>query len=346
MGTVLITGVRGLIGSALARWILEKEPDYRVVGVDNEFGGLEENIQMLLGPRFSYIPGDILDTAIMETVFEIYKPRFVYHFAAFAAEGLSCFVRKFTYENIVQGTSNIASLCVKYGVERIVYASSMAVYGEGSLPYQENQFPFPKDPYGIAKLAAEQEIRSLDQQFGLKYCIVRPHNVYGPGQNIFDPYRNVLGIWMYRALHHQPIQVYGDGKQMRSLTYIDDILEPLWDCRKYLYDQDQVYNLGDTPPLQLDMIAKLFRETLLKDGFEYVPEILHTKPRFEVRHAWPDGHKSIQRLGFKQTVSHAKGIELMWKWAKTLKDRPLQRIPEELLDTGQDRFYNFWKAES
>ena len=102
----------------------------------------------------------------------------------------------------------------------------MATYGNGNgeIPFTEETPQIPIDPYGVAKLACEMDIKIAGEQHRLDWCIIRPHNVYGDKQNIWDVYRNVLGIWMYQLLNNEDITIYGDGTQTRAFSHIDDIL--------------------------------------------------------------------------------------------------------------------------
>ena len=341
MKSIIITGARGLIGSNFAAWLhfhgLDKE--YEIVEIDNESGGLRENIKDSFIKSCNYYRYDLAtEPGKVEELFNLYKPEYVFHFAAFAAEGASPFLRRKTYENNVVGSATVINCCIKYGVKRLVFTSSMAVYGRGMLPYYETQLPAPIDPYGISKLATELDIQAAHEQHGLEYCILRPHNVYGPGQNIFDSYRNVIGIWMCRALHNLPLQIYGDGKQIRSLTYIGDIVEPIWNAAIREKAANKTIDLGNTPPLPIKCLAGLFQEVLEWDG-QKIPEIEYREERYEVKHAYPDGHLSQEILGFEQRFSHYDGIKVMWLWAKNLPDRPTYPINYEL----EDKIYSYWK---
>lgn len=334
---ILITGIEGLIGSNLAKWILDNHPEYEVVGLDAELGGLEEN----LDPRIkAFYKLDLTKhfKAIDKFVFEEWKPVYVFHMAAFAAEGLSPFMRKCTHENNLVATATVIDLCIKHKA-KLVFASSMAVYGESfGKRYDEKDPCNPLDPYGVSKLACEADIKIACKQHGLEAVILRPHNVYGPGQNIFDPYRNVLGIWMHRVLHNQPITVYGDGRQERCFTYVGDIVEPIWNATKV--KSGTVINLGDTAPCSLKSLATIFKEVI---GKERKVSIQYLEKRYEVKQACPDGYLSRQLLGFEQTTGLREGIKKMWDWAKTLPDRELQYYNEYELDKG---IYSYWKVES
>ncbi len=192
---VLITGIAGLLGSRLADYIVENHPDVHIVGIDDLSGGYYENINPKV-PEFRKLN---LVTGDLESCFEEHKFDYVYHFAAYAAEGLSPFIRQYNYENNLVATARIINQCIKHEVKRLVFTSTMAVYGHGNGNiFDESQIPQPIDPYGIAKYACEMDIQVAGEQHGLDWCIIRPHNVYGVKQNIWDKYRNVLGIWMYQ----------------------------------------------------------------------------------------------------------------------------------------------------
>ena len=237
---VLITGVAGLLGSRLADWILENDPDVTVIGIDNFSGGYVENINS--GVKFYKL--DLTRDSISD-LFQKYDIDYVFHFAAYAAEGLSPFIRGFNYDNNLKSTARILNQCIKHDVKRLIFTSSMAVYGHGEdQAFDEKQTPCPIDPYGVAKYACEMDIKIAGEQHGLDWCIIRPHNVYGAKQNIWDKYRNVLGIWMYQHLNGKPMTVFGLGNQTRAFSYIDDSLRPLWNAAMEPRASKQIINLG------------------------------------------------------------------------------------------------------
>ena len=182
---ILITGVAGLLGSRLADWILENDPDVTVIGIDNLSGGYVENINS----RVKFYKLDLIRDSISD-LFQKYDIDYVFHFAAYAAEGLSPFIRGFNYDNNLKSTARIVNQCIKHDVKRLIFTSTMAVYGHGeNQAFDEKQTPCPIDPYGVAKYACEMDIKIAGEQHGLDWCIIRPHNVYGAKQNIWDKYR-------------------------------------------------------------------------------------------------------------------------------------------------------------
>lgn len=342
---ILITGVAGLIGSRLAEWILENT-DSEIIGVDNMSGGWPENIESIYAVarrinqeyRFTFIHCNI-DTnyVTLDKVFNAHKPNVVYHFAAYAAEGLSPFIRKYNYMNNVVSTANIVTNCIKYRVKRLVFTSSIAVYGNNISPFDETLIPSPVDPYGVAKYACELDIKIAGEQHGLDYCIIRPHNVYGKNQIINDSYRNVLGIWMHNYLNDRPLLIYGDGMQTRAFSYIDDCLPCLWTAGIDDKCSKQTINLGGTHEYYIKTTANILVEIMGGGEIQYV------EPRHEVKHAWCTWKKSVELLGFQDQTSLYDGISKMWNWAKSVPNKEKFVWEEYELEVG---LYPYWKQNA
>jgi UDP-glucose 4-epimerase len=331
--TVLITGIAGLIGSRMADWIIENQPNTKVIGIDDLSGGYIENIN----PKAIYYHMD-LGKESPEIVFSHHKPDIVYHFAAYAAEALSPFIRQYNYVNNLVATAGIVNNCIKYGVKRLVFTSSMGVYGFGANqpPFHEDMARAPIDPYGIAKASCEQDIEVAGIQHGLDWCIIRPHNVFGAKQNIWDSYRNVLGIWMYKHLTGQPLTIFGDGNQVRAFSYIDDSLEPLWKAGTDPRASKQIINLGGIKEYSINEAANTLIDVMGGGEIKYLP------PRHEVKYAYPTWQKSVDILGFEHKIDLHEGLSKMWEWAKQQPLRPRQVWTTYEVDTG---IYPFWKTE-
>jgi len=329
---VLITGVAGLLGSKLAEYIIKNKTNYKVIGIDNLFGGYVENVDKdVLFYKRDLSTDDISD------IFEKYKIEYVYHFAAYAAEGLSPFMRMFNWKNNSVSTANIINQCIEHDVKRLVYTSSMSVYGHGDMKlnrFDENDTPCPIDPYGISKYACEMDIRVAGEQHNLDWCIIRPHNIFGENQCIWDKYRNVLGIWMYQILHNKEMLIYGDGEQTRAFTYIDDILEPLWKAATSPKTSKEIINLGGIKGYTINDAAKILCEIT---GYD---KVSHKEARHEVKWAVPTYQKSIDLLDFENKTSLREGLEKMWEWAKKQPDRPQLKWDEYEINKGM---YSYWK---
>lgn len=326
--TVLITGIAGLIGSRLADWIINNQPEYDVVGIDDLSGGYKENVN----DKVKFYQLDIKED--LDSIFTINKPTYVFHLAAYAAEGLSPFIRKFNYQNNLVATANIINNCIKHDVKRLVFTSTMAVYGHGTPPFDESHVPAPVDPYGIAKYACEMDIKVAGEQHGLDWCIIRPHNVYGVNQNIWDRYRNVLGIWMYQYMNNEPMTIFGDGQQTRAFSFIDDCLEPLWKSAIQENCSKEIINLGGTTYYTINEANRILREVI--DG----GDVVYKESRHEVKDAHPTWIKSMQFLGYYDKTNLHDGLKQMWEWTQKQPNRPRFHWGDYELEKG---IYSFWK---
>ena len=327
---VLITGVAGLLGSRLADYIIENVPNAEVVGIDDLSGGYKENVN----PKIEFWQMDLL-THPIENCFEVNKFDYVFHLAAYAAEGLSPFIRQYNYENNLVVTSRIVNQCIKHNVKRLVFTSTLAVYGhgEGGI-FDENQQQAPIDPYGVAKYACEMDIQIAGEQHGLDWCIIRPHNVYGRNQNIWDKYRNVLGIWMYQHLNGLPMTIFGDGEQTRAFSCIDDIVEPLWKSAILSEASKEIINLGGIEEWTINDACKVLQEVVGGGTINY------KEGRHEVKHAIPTWQKSIDILGFEHKIELKDGLKDMWEWAQKQPKREQFVWDSYEIDNG---IYSFWK---
>jgi UDP-glucose 4-epimerase len=326
---ILITGVAGLIGSRLADWITANYPEHEIIGIDNLSGGYKNNVNSYV--KFYEI--DCKDKGIKD-IFETHKPDYVYHFAAYAAEGLSPFIRTYNYQNNLEATANIVNECIKHDVKRLVFTSTMAVYGHGNPPFDESHTPAPIDPYGIAKYACEMDIKVAGEQHGLDWCIIRPHNVYGNKQNIWDKYRNVLGIWMNQYMNDLPMSIFGDGEQKRAFSFIDDCLEPLWKAAIDKRASKEIINLGSGTFYTINEANSILRE-VIGDG-----TYIYKEGRHEVKDAHPTWDKSVVLLDYKDTTTLHDGLEIMWQWAKNQPKREQFVWDNYEIEKG---IYTFWK---
>jgi len=329
---VLITGVAGLLGSRLADWLIENVDGVQVCGIDDLSGGYKENVN----PKVHFWQMNLTEHPI-ENCFDYFKPDYVFHFAAYAAEGLSPFIREYNYVNNLQATAAIVNQCIKHDVKRLVFTSTLAVYGHGyGGIFDENQVPKPIDPYGVAKYGCEMDIQIAGEQHGLDWCIIRPHNVYGVKQNIWDKYRNVLGIWMYQHLNGEPMTIFGDGEQTRAFSFIDDSLDPLWNAAIRPDASKEIINLGGIEEISIKDASKILQE-VIGSG-----EVIHLEGRHEVKHSIPTFQKSVDILGFKHQTDLKEGLTRMWEWAKKQPMRERFVWPEYELDKG---IYSFWKTK-
>lgn len=305
MKKVLVTGGAGFIGSHVTSELIKLGAE--VIVLDDLSGGFAENVH----PGATFIKGSITDKKLVDSLFYVFGFSHVYHLAAYAAEGLSHFIRHFNYENNLLGSINLINAAVNYHVESFVFTSSIAVYGAGQVPLTETTIPLPEDPYGIAKLAVEADLKAAHEMFGLNSVIFRPHNVYGEHQNIADKYRNVIGIFMNQIMKGESLTIFGDGTQQRAFSYIGDIAPILAQSGFNPKAQNQIFNIGADTPYTVQELAQSIGE-----AFGTTPLINYLPARNEVRIAYSDHAKAKEILGYVAKTDLKTGINKMAAWAK------------------------------
>jgi UDP-glucose 4-epimerase len=330
---VLITGVAGLLGSHFSSYLLDKK--YDVIGIDNLSGGYSDFIDKRLIKNKKFFKIDLKDNKSLDKIFKTQKIDYVYHFAAYAAEGLSPFIRNFNYTNNLLCSVNIINSCIKYDIKKVIFTSSMAVYGHGNPPFKEEQLPNPVDPYGIAKYTVEMDLKQAYNQFNLKYNIIRPHNIIGINQNIWDKYRNVIGIWIREIINKKSINIYGDGTQKRAFSDVKYYMEPF---EKLLDNSDcEIFNIGADHEYELNYVAKLVQK--IANEFKYYPEIKYLEARDEVKNAYCNHDKAKKVLGFKDDTKIENTIREMFIWAIKQPKRKVKKMSYEV----DKNIYSFWK---
>ena len=300
--TIFISGVAGFLGSHLADTMLAA--GHKVIGCDNMIGGYADNVPE--GVEFHEY-----DCAHRELIAKITKNvDVVYHCAATAYQGLSVFSPHLVTQNIVQASISLISASIQNNVDRFVLCSSMARYGTNEVPFTEDMNPNPQDPYGIGKVATEQLLVNLARTHSMDYVIAVPHNIIGPRQKYDDPYRNVASIMINLMLQGKQPIIYGDGKQQRCFSYVDD---DLWILNELAFRKDvagETINVGaDEEFVSINELARLIAEII---GFELDPIYMPARPQ-EVRLANCSAEKARTLLGYQTKVSLREGLEKMVK---------------------------------
>jgi UDP-glucose 4-epimerase len=305
MPTSLVTGGAGFIGSHVADELLAL--GHKVVVLDDLSGGFEDNV-----PKEStFVRGSILDHELIDRLFDRHHFTYVYHLAAYAAEGLSHFIKRFNYENNLIGSVNLINASINHKVKCFVFTSSIAVYGAGQSPMSEEMIPMPEDSYGIAKLAVERELKVSQEMFGLDFVIFRPHNVYGERQNIGDRYRNVVGIFMNQLMKGEAMSIFGDGTQQRAFTHIRDVAPIIAACVDFDAANNELFNVGADVPYTVNELAQVVADAMGKKR-----EVIHLDPRNEVKIAFSDHSRAEKVFGKRNKTSLEAGIRTMAEWVK------------------------------
>lgn len=310
METCIVTGGAGFMGSHIAKDLLKL--GYNVIVLDDLSGGFADNIPK--GAEF--IEGSVADNKLVDRIFKEHKIEYVFHLAAYAAENLSHFIKRFNYNINLIGSINLINAAINNNVKCFVFTSSIAVYGKNQLPMREDMIPMPEDPYGISKLAVELELKSSHEVFGLNYIIFRPHNVFGEHQNIGDKYRNVIGIFMNQLMQGNPLTIFGDGKQTRAFSYIGDVSPIIAKSIQVKKAYNDVFNIGADEVYTVNQLAREVMKIMGKTA-----KIKHLNARKEVRDAY-SAHEKVRRVfGHKNKFTLQHGLKIMSEWAKKAGSR-------------------------
>lgn len=310
---ILVTGAAGFMGSHLVNFLIKKER-HEVFAVDDLSGGYEENVDS----RAHFTKLDLRDRKKVEEYIEKVRPDLLYYLAADASEGRSQFTPLSSTERNYLAYMYTIVPSISYGLKKVVLTSSMSVYGAQKPPFSEDMLKKPEDIYGIAKSAMEDATQVLAKVHGFEYVIVRPHNVYGPKQNLADPYRNVIAIFINCLLHNKRFYIYGDGNQKRAFTYIDDFT-PYFAQSGFSKDVNgEVINIGPKEEHTINELADIVLKVFFPNS--NVPK--HLKPQYlplrpqEVMEAYCTNSKAAKLLNYRTTVVLEEGVRKMVQWAK------------------------------
>jgi UDP-glucose 4-epimerase len=306
MSNILVTGGAGFIGSHVAEALSGR--GHKVTVFDDLSGGFVDNV----ADGVDLVQGSICDVDLVNRLFDQERFDYVYHLAAYAAEGLSHFIKHFNYHNNLIGSVNLINAAINTEVKCFVFTSSIAVYGATpQLPMTEETPPHPEDPYGIAKLAVEHDLFVNKKMFDLNYIIFRPHNVYGERQNIGDKYRNVVGIFMNQLMQNCPMTIFGDGEQTRAFSYIGDIVPIMVEAIEVPEAYNQIFNIGAEQPYSVNTLACAVARAM---GVE--ANIVHLPARNEVMNAYSSHEKVKQVFGERKLHTLDEGLGRMAEWIK------------------------------
>jgi len=307
----MILGAGGFMGSHLFDFLQSK---HTVIGGDNFSLGTYHH------PRIYKV--ELTNFGETKDFIDSFQPQVLIFMAAWAHEGLSQFAPiKITQNNYVAFLNTLIP-AIQNGVKRVVLTSSMSVYGDQISPFNEDMPRKPVDIYAVNKTAMEESLEILAKVHHFEYVIIRPHNVYGPRQNMSDPYRNVIAIFMNRLLQDKNFFIYGDGEQKRAFSYIDDVTPAIAKAVDAPYVENQIINVGPIESYSINQMANL----LLKvSGKKIDPQYLADRPQ-EVKEAWCTNDKAIQLLEYETKTPFEVGLHKMWTWA--LKEGP--QVPQYL----------------
>ena len=257
---VLITGICGFIGHNLALYLYRR--GYRVIGIDNFRRSNPRAIELL---RDIGVEVHNVDTRDYKNIKKLLRDVDVVVHAAAYIDVYESFENPILYaDNNVVGTVSLAKACIDNSVDRIIYLSSAAVYGEPiKLPITEDHPCRPISPYGVSKYSSELFIKSLSKVYRLRYVILRLFNVYGPGQE-YSSYSGVIVKFITRICRDKAPVIYGDGEQTRDFVYIDDVVRAIESSIKTKY-VNEVFNIATSKPTKIKDLAYLIMKLCNKN---------------------------------------------------------------------------------
>ena len=309
---ILVTGAAGFMGSHLVDALLDL--GHEVYSLDDLSGGYMENVNT----RSRFVKIDLREREKVEEFINQTKPQMIFHLAADATEGRSQFTPINCTQRNYMAYLNLLVPAIMNKVEKVILTSSMSVYGSQEAPFKETMDRKPEDIYAISKVSMERATEILSEVHGFKYVIIRPHNVYGPRQNMADPYRNVIAIFINCLLNNKHYYIYGKGEQKRAFSYIDDFTPYIVKAAFTKEAEGEIFNIGPTEEHSINELSDI----VLKTFFEGKPVPENLKPKYlpirpmEVIEAWCTVDKAEKILGYKTSVKLEEGVRKMIEWAR------------------------------
>ena len=304
---VLVTGGAGFIGSHLMTRLLKE--GFEVVVLDNLSTGSLENLELCLeNENFRFVKGSIIDEQMVRDALKDVEA--VFHLAAITSVPYSVEFPDVTREVNVDGTRKLLEECLSAGVERFIYVSSCAVYGEPEyLPIDEEHPARPVSPYAESKLEAERLCREFQKAYGLKTTIVRPFNVYGPRMK-GGRYGGVIARFIERLRSNKPPIIYGDGTQTRDFVHVWDIINALMLTLNSQKAIGEIFNVASGVATSIGQLAKLVMELSGVDGLK---PLYRPARNGDIKHSYADISKAKARLGYEPKISLKEGVATLFR---------------------------------
>jgi nucleoside-diphosphate-sugar epimerase len=308
MSTYLITGIAGFIGSALSRALLAQGE--RVRGIDNFSTGKRENLADLLD-GIEFYEMDLLDLEGLRRA--CHGVDYLFHEAAIPSVPRSLLDPLGTNRANVDATVNLLVAARDSKVKRVVYAGSSSAYGDSpELPKGENMVPNPISPYAASKLAGEYYMSSFYHSYGTHTVCLRYFNVFGPRQDPSSPYSGVLAKFITQMLRSEAPTIFGDGRQSRDFTYIDNVVQAnLLACKApATVVTGRIFNVASGRRTDLNETFQLLKKLTGYSGeVKYGPE-----RDGDVRHSLADISQAERLLGYRPIVDLEEGLQRTVEW--------------------------------
>ena len=298
----LVTGGCGFIGSHIVDELLRRGIETYVL--DNLSTGSIENIRHHLNNElFHFIQGDISN--IFNYFSDVSDIDIVFHQAAIASVTKSITEPQVVFESNVSFSFKVLNFCKEFGIKKMVFASSSAVYGDQKEhELSENLFPKPISPYGASKITIEHFLHSYWETYGLQTVSLRYFNVYGPRQSN-NEYSGVITIFINRLLNNKPLVIYGDGKQIRDFVNIHDVVKANMLAMDSPYAAGEAINIGTGIQTSILNLANTIKSVL---GRNNSPTVFSDSRPGDIRMSLASIAKSYEILGFDPSMDLYTGL--------------------------------------
>jgi len=310
MAKYLVTGGAGFIGSNIAEKLLKN--GQKVVVLDDISTGRKQNIKdFFRNPNFKFFQGNLKNQKDVEKA--IKGVDFALHQAAIPSVGRSILDPKTTFEANVLGTLNLLIAARKFKIKKIVYASSSSVYGPTeALPKREDMVPNPISPYALSKFTGEKLCQIFSKIYGLPIICLRYFNVFGPRQNPYSEYAAVIPKFIFAFLKNEKPVIYGDGKQSRDFTFVENVVEANLIAAKSKFSSGEVFNIAcgkQTSLLELiDILNGIFSKN--------IKPIFKQERLGDIKHSFADNKKAKKELGWQPKTNLKEGLIKTIEWLK------------------------------
>ncbi|MCG8606045.1 SDR family NAD(P)-dependent oxidoreductase [bacterium] len=305
----IVTGGAGFIGSHIVEGLVRMGVE--TISIDNYFAGKHENLAHLdYYPNLTEVNCDVTDFERMEEYFQ--DVDIVFHQAA-SKKTICLQDPRRDLDINAKGTFNLLELSMKYGVKKFVHASTGSVYGEAKYFPQDEEHPvIPTSYYGISKLAGERYVQVYNHLYNLDTTILRYFHIYGPRQESSDV-GGVVSIFTRAILQDQPITIFGDGTQLRSFTYVEDVVKANILAAVSPVSSGQIYNCASGIKVTINELAQSIKRILEKESTEIV---YRDWLPGDIRVFDVDNSRIKQQLGMQFLTDFDKGLELTVAWGK------------------------------
>ena len=307
---VLVTGGAGFIGSNLTDRL---SPGNRVIVLDNLSSGLMSNLEKSKD-RITFIKGDILDKELLKDV--VAEVEFVFHLAANVGNVKSIEDPLFDMEVNIKGTINLLEACLNSNIQRLVYSSSGAIFGEAKyLPVDEDHPLNPQSPYGVSKLAAEKYCFAFYKVHNLPITALRYFNAYGPRQGS-SGYVNIIAKFFQRIREGKPLMIFGDGKQTRDFVFVEDIVKANILAATNPAAVGEIFNIATGRENDVNELVNIINRLSSRKN-----RVIYADSRAgEVKHSRASIEKARRILGYNPEINLEEGMFLTWQ-AEMIKDK-------------------------